>query len=114
MEHNEQNTVLATRDFWYDLPEELIAQTPLEQRDTARLMCLNRVTGEVNHKHFYDIIDYLMPGDCLVMNDSPGSACPSSGPQTHRRRSGSAAAAGSGQQVLGVPVQARPEDAGGQ
>ena len=70
MEHNEQNTVLATRDFWYDLPEELIAQTPLEQRDTSRLMCLNRVTGEVNHKHFYDIIDYLMPGDCLVMNDS--------------------------------------------
>lgn len=59
-----------TRDFWYDLPEELIAQTPLEKRDTSRLMVLDRETGEVSHKHFYDIIDYLQPGDCLVMNDS--------------------------------------------
>ena len=59
-----------TKDFWYDLPEELIAQTPLEKRDTSRLMCLDRKTGEVSHKHFYDIIDYLNPGDCLVMNDS--------------------------------------------
>ena len=61
---------MKTSDFWYDLPEELIAQTPLEKRDTSRLMCLNRTTGEVCHKHFYDIIDYLQPGDCLVMNDS--------------------------------------------
>lgn len=68
MEHKE--TTLATRDFWYDLPEELIAQTPLEKRDMSRLMCLNRETGEISHKHFYDIIDYLQPGDCLVMNDS--------------------------------------------
>ncbi len=59
-----------TSDFYYDLPEELIAQTPLEQRDTSRLMVLNRETGEVTHKHFYDILDYLNPGDCLVMNDS--------------------------------------------
>ena len=59
-----------TSDFWYDLPEELIAQTPLEQRDTSRLMVLDPKTGEVSHKHFYDIIDYLKPGDCLVMNDS--------------------------------------------
>ena len=70
MEHNENGKILATKDFWYDLPEELIAQTPLEQRDTSRLMCLNRETGEVSHKHFYDIIDYLQPGDCLVINDS--------------------------------------------
>ena len=61
---------MKTHDFWYDLPEELIAQTPLEQRDTSRLLALNRVTGEIEHKHFYDIIDYLNPGDCLVMNDS--------------------------------------------
>ncbi len=59
-----------TKDFWYDLPEELIAQTPLEQRDTSRLMVLDRDTGEVTHKHFYDILDRLNPGDCLVMNDS--------------------------------------------
>lgn len=61
---------MKTHDFYYDLPEELIAQTPLEKRDTSRLMTLDRVTGEVGHKHFYDIIDYLNPGDCLVMNDS--------------------------------------------
>ena len=61
---------MKTHDFWYDLPEELIAQTPLEKRDSSRLLVLDRSSGEVCHKHFYDIIDYLNPGDCLVMNDS--------------------------------------------
>ena len=61
---------MKTHDFWYDLPEELIAQTPLQQRDTSRLLVLDKVSGDVAHKHFYDIIDYLQPGDCLVMNDS--------------------------------------------
>lgn len=61
---------MKTSDFYYDLPDELIAQTPLEKRDTSRLMVLNKATGEVTHKHFFDIIDYLRPGDCLVMNDS--------------------------------------------
>ena len=61
---------MKTHDFWYDLPEELIAQTPLERRDGSQLMVLNRETGEIQHKHFYDIVDYLNPGDCLVMNDS--------------------------------------------
>ena len=61
---------MKTHDFYYDLPEELIAQTPLEKRDTSRLMVLDKVTGQVTHKHFYDILDYLKPGDCLVMNDS--------------------------------------------
>ena len=61
---------MKTSDFWYHLPEELIAQTPLEKRDTSRLCVLDRQTGTVTHKHFYDIIDYLLPGDCLVMNDS--------------------------------------------
>ena len=61
---------MKTQDFWYDLPEELIAQTPLEKRDTSRLMVLDRQTGEVSHKHFYDILDYIQPGDCLVLNDS--------------------------------------------
>lgn len=59
-----------TKDFWYDLPEELIAQTPMKQRDSSRLLVLNRETGAVEHKHFYDIVDRLQPGDCLVMNDS--------------------------------------------
>ena len=61
---------MKTSDFWYDLPEELIAQTPLEQRDTSRLLALDRMTGGISHRHFYDVIDYLQPGDCLVMNDS--------------------------------------------
>ena len=61
---------MKTHDFYYDLPEELIAQTPLEKRDTSRLLVLDRETGAVTHKHFYDILDYLKPGDCLVMNDS--------------------------------------------
>ena len=61
---------MKTSDFWYDLPEELIAQTPLQQRDGSRLLHLDPVSGVVEHRHFYDILDYLKPGDCLVMNDS--------------------------------------------
>jgi len=61
---------MKTHDFFYHLPEELIAQTPLEQRDSSRLLKLDRITGKVEHHHFYEIIDYLQPGDCLVMNDS--------------------------------------------
>ena len=64
------NDAMMTKDFWYDLPEELIAQTPLERRDSSRLMVMNRETGEISHRHFYDIVEYLRPGDCLVMNDS--------------------------------------------
>lgn len=56
--------------FDYNLPEELIAQTPLEQRDSCRLMVLDRDKKTVEHRHFYDILDYVNPGDCLVMNDS--------------------------------------------
>ena len=61
---------MKTHDFWYELPEELIAQTPLQQRDSSRLLVLDRESGQVSHRHFYDILDYLKPGDCLVMNDS--------------------------------------------
>ena len=61
---------MKTHDFWYDLPEELIAQTPLENRDSSRLLVLDRQTGEVQHRHFYNILEYLCPGDCLVLNDS--------------------------------------------
>ena len=61
---------MKTHDFWYDLPEELIAQTPLEQRDSSRLLVMDRRSGQINHNHFFDIVDYLEPGDCLVMNDS--------------------------------------------
>ena len=61
---------MKTNDFWYDLPEKLIAQTPLEKRDCSRLLVLNKENGVLQHRHFYDIIDFLEPGDCLVMNDS--------------------------------------------
>ena len=59
-----------TEDFDYELPEELIAQTPLKVRDSSRLLVLNKETGEVEHKHFTDIIDYLEVGDTLVLNDT--------------------------------------------
>ncbi len=61
---------MRTHDFWYDLPEELIAQTPLQKRDSSRLLVLDKESGQIAHRHFYDILDYLNPGDCLVMNDS--------------------------------------------
>ena len=57
-------------DFYYDLPKELIAQTPLSDRSSSRLMVLDRKTGQVEHKVFTDIIDYLQPGDCLVLNET--------------------------------------------
>ena len=57
-------------DFYFDLPQELIAQTPLEQRDASRLLHLNKTSGELEHRHFYDLPEYLHAGDCLVMNDS--------------------------------------------
>ena len=63
-------TELTKHDFYYDLPEELIAQTPAEPRDSSRLMVLDKKTGEVTHRIFRDIIDYLNPGDVLVINDS--------------------------------------------
>ena len=59
-----------TKDFDYYLPEELIAQTPIEKRDDSRLMILDKETGEIEHRHFKDIIDYLNPGDVLVLNDT--------------------------------------------
>ena len=63
-------TNLRTADFYYDLPEELIAQHPMEQRDTSRLMVLDRGEESITHRHFYDILDYLREGDVLVVNDS--------------------------------------------
>ena len=64
------NTDLQTSDFFYDLPQELIAQHPMEQRDTSRMMVINRESGEISHRHFYDILEYLNPDDVLVINDS--------------------------------------------
>lgn len=61
---------MKTSDFYYDLPEELIAQDPLEDRSSSRLMCLDKKSGELTHTNFKHIIDYLNPGDCLVINDT--------------------------------------------
>ena len=63
-------TNLMTSDFFYDLPDELIAQTPLEPRDHSRLLCINREKESLEHKHFYDILDMLREGDTLVVNNS--------------------------------------------
>lgn len=61
---------LSTKDFYYDLPRELIAQDPLEDRSSSRLMVLDKETGELEHRHFYNIKEYLRPGDCLVINNT--------------------------------------------
>ncbi|MCZ3394349.1 S-adenosylmethionine:tRNA ribosyltransferase-isomerase, partial [Enterococcus faecium] len=61
---------LTTEDFNYDLPHELIAQTPIKDRDESRLLVLDHETGAMEDKHFYDIIDQLNPGDAVVMNNS--------------------------------------------
>ena len=57
-------------DFYFDLPERLIAQHPLEQRDASRLMVLDRRDGSVTHRHFRDLLEYVQPGDCMVFNNS--------------------------------------------
>ena len=61
---------MKTSDFYYDLPTELIAQTPVEPRDKSRLLVFDKTTGDLEHKHFYDVFDYLKAGDCLVLNDT--------------------------------------------
>lgn len=61
---------MKTSDFYYDLPEDLIAQTPVEPRDSSRMLVYDRASKEIEHKHFYDVIDYLNEGDTLIVNDS--------------------------------------------
>ncbi|MBO4915779.1 MAG: tRNA preQ1(34) S-adenosylmethionine ribosyltransferase-isomerase QueA [Oscillospiraceae bacterium] len=61
---------MKTTDFNYELPQELIAQTPAERRDSSRLLCLDRVSGEFSHHRFYELPDFLREGDCLILNDS--------------------------------------------
>ena len=65
-----QEKNMKTSDFFYELPKELIAQTPIEPRDHSRMMILDRKSGKISHKHFYDIENEIMPGDCLILNDS--------------------------------------------
>ena len=57
-------------DFYFDLPERLIAQTPLQQRDSSKLLCLDKTSGELKHCHFFELPEFLKEGDCLVLNDS--------------------------------------------
>ena len=57
-------------DFFYDLPQELIAQTPVEPRDSSRMLAMNKMSGEIEHKAFRDVIDYFRPGDCLILNNT--------------------------------------------
>lgn len=68
--NNDEKNLLKKEAFNYTLPQYLIAQTPIDPRDSSRLLVLNKKNGEINHKNFYNIIDYLNPGDCLVLNNS--------------------------------------------
>lgn len=61
---------MKTSDFYYDLPQELIAQTPVEPRNSSRLMILHKDSGELEHRIFKDLPEYLRPGDCLILNDT--------------------------------------------
>lgn len=70
MEDANTKKELRKSDFYFDLPQELIAQDPLKDRSASRLLMLNKITGETEHKIFHDIVDYLNPGDCLVLNDT--------------------------------------------
>ena len=65
---------MKTSDFNYELPQELIAQTPLERRDGSRLMTLDRNTGAWEHHHFYELPDFLRPGDCLILSGAAWAA----------------------------------------
>ena len=62
--------IYSTKTYHYDLPEELIAQTPIEPRDHSRMLVFDRATNQVTHKHFFDVIDFLNPGDVLVVNNT--------------------------------------------
>ena len=62
--------IMKTSDFYYDLPQELIAQTPVEPRNSSRLMILHKDSGELEHRIFKDLPEYLRPGDCLILNDT--------------------------------------------
>ena len=68
--HRETSRDMKTHDFYFDLPQELIAQTPIERRDASRLLVLDKETGAWEHRHFFDLPEYLHPGDCLILNDS--------------------------------------------
>ena len=68
--NSKPDTDLSTHDFYYDLPEELIAQHPAKVRDASRIMVIDRKSGKIEHSHFHDITDYLLPTDTLVINNS--------------------------------------------
>src|SRR5579883_2751259 len=70
MSDKKNDNDLKISDFDYELPQELIAQTPIEPRDASRLLVVHRATGKLEHRHFYDIGDYLRPGDLLIANQS--------------------------------------------
>ena len=70
MSNKKYGDFMKTSDFYYDLPENLIAQTPVEPRNASRLMFLHRKNGSIEHRVFKDLAEYLNPGDCLVLNDT--------------------------------------------
>ena len=91
-DNRNEDEYMKTHDFWYDLPEELIAQTPLEQRDTSRLLVLDRKTGELEHKHFYDIFGLFEAWRLLGYERFPCASGTAAGTPPHWWLSGSVAA----------------------
>ena len=83
-----ETTELKKSDFYFDLPQELIAQDPLEDRSSSRLLVLDKNTGELSHHIFRDIIDYLHPGDCLVLNNTKVIPARCGSPFVKKKRSG--------------------------
>lgn len=100
---------MKTSDFYYDLPQELIAQTPLQRRDGSRLMTLERNSGAIGHHYFYELPDFLRKGDCLVLNNSRVLPARLIGRPGNGRSGGNPAADGPGGQCLGVPGSAGQE-----
>lgn len=94
-------------DFYYDLPPELIAQTPLERRDASRLLTLDKRTGATEHHVFHELPDFLNEGDCLVMNDSRVIPARLFGTRPTGRQRGGRAAARSRRRGLGMPHPVR-------
>ena len=104
---------MKTSDFDYPLPKELIAQTPIEPRDNSRLMILQRADGSLEHRRFFEIVDFLEPGDVVVLNDSRVITGAAMGSQEGWRKGGIPASSPPGGGPLGSTGQAIPEYQGG-
>ena len=105
-----KHTDLTLKDFYYDLPESFIAQTPAEPRDSSRLMVIDRATGKITHRRFRDIVDYLLPTDTLVINDTRVIPARIIGHRSHRAEGGTLVETGSAAPVELLLLKQREND----